>query len=166
MFFRTNYTIINKDFLCSQVINFDYVTKIMLATEGMVHVIPEVMSVYRKGVEGSWTERVMYAKDKAGIIKHFDTKIKNLEEINAYRNYKYDAEIKNKILELKFLNRVYLGDKKVFKDAEFAGFIAQLNRKRRYKLYVQLYFPNLYRWLIFNLRPIIKGNLKCQIPTK
>lgn len=141
MFHKTEYYTNNYDLL-KNISNFDYVKKIVLATEGQVHVIPEIMSVYRKGVEGSWTKRV--GEKKEASVQHMEEKIKNLDRINEYRHYKYNVEIQRCIMQLKLLQQVTLANKAVIKDKEYAEFIKTLPRKRKIQIYMRLFTPHIH----------------------
>lgn len=61
----------------------DYPLTLWLMSKGNIYYMPQVMSVYRSGVEGSWTQRNGNA---AGIA---DKKIKVLEAFNIKTDYSY-----------------------------------------------------------------------------
>ena len=79
--------------------DFDYAYKIILLSEGYGFILPEVMSVYRKGVIGSWTDR---ANNKQYFKKHLLESCQILQKINIYTQYKNDKEIKNEIIKRQF----------------------------------------------------------------
>lgn len=141
MFFRKKYYDINADFL-KTVHNFDFVYKILLATEGTVYVIPKVMSVYRLGVKGSWTERVGW-NDNA-CVEHLKESIKILEKINEYREYKFDAAIKHDILRRKFIVLVKMGDIQELKQPTFIKLYRKLPLKTKIGIYLHKHLTAVY----------------------
>lgn len=60
----------------------DYLYLIRGVMEGSVYYMADVMSVYRKGVDGSWTLRLQ--KDKNAFIKNSLLNIESLQEIRKY----------------------------------------------------------------------------------
>lgn len=161
MFFKTDYYANNYEFL-KGIRNLDYVKKILLATEGTVHVIPEIMSVYRKGVDGSWTKRVR--QNKAALAQHIEGKIKILNKINEYRNYKYNDEMQKNIMQLKLTQQIILSNKAIVKDKEYVEFIKTLSLKKRMQIYVQLFAPHSYSLLSKIKRGIVRRKKRCQKP--
>ncbi len=141
MFFRKIHYDINADFL-KTVRNYDYVYKILFATEGTVYVIPKVMSVYRLGVKGSWTERVGW--DDNAIIEHLKNSIEILEQINKYREYKFDDAIKHEILRRKFITLVKLADIQKLKEPPYVRLYKKLPIKKKIGIYLHKYFPTIY----------------------
>ena len=66
----------------------DYQLAIYLSTKGYVHYIPKVMSAYRLGSIGGWTDRLK--RDPKKYISHFENMIQWLKRLNKYLDYKYD----------------------------------------------------------------------------
>lgn len=144
MFFRKIYYDINADFL-KTVHNYDYVYQILLATEGTVYVIPKVMSVYRLGVKGSWTERVGW-NDNA-CIEYLKKAIETLEKINEYRKYKFDDAIKRGILIRKLIALVKMADIQELKQPKYRELYKKLPLKTKIGIYLHKYFPAVYFWI-------------------
>ena len=72
----------------------DYPLSLYLSLCGYIHYIDKVMSYYRVGSIGSWSERVL--KDKNKAIIHNNDMIEMLKEIDKYTNYKYKRLFRKK----------------------------------------------------------------------
>lgn len=142
MFYRKEYYIKNEEFL-KTVKGFDYVMKILLSSEGIVHIIPECMSVYRFQTEGSWTYDVSISNEK--FLKHTQLAIENLEKINAYTNYKYDAEIKKNSVKRMYQAYINAFNFKELKKEPYLSIYKKLSVKKRIFLHIRKYFPFLYK---------------------
>lgn len=92
----------------------DYPLQIFTSTKKYAYYIDEVMSAYRIGVAGSWTDRIHSAKDRnermAEHIKRIDDM---LEQFDEYSEGKYSNSIKRKIwkneleiLKMSILNKI------------------------------------------------------------
>jgi glycosyltransferase involved in cell wall biosynthesis len=78
----------------------DYPLQIFTSTKNYAYYIDEVMSAYRIGVKGSWTDRMNSAKDRnERLIKHIKKIDIMLEGFNKYSGGKYSNSIKRKILK-------------------------------------------------------------------
>ena len=152
MFFRKDFYIKNEDFLKSIRI-FDYGLKIMLAMEGTVHVLPDVMSVYRRGIEGSWTCRVGENKEK--LVKSLEYGISVLDKINEYKEYKFDKEISENKEKMNFTIHRVLLDLDVIKKEPYWKFYQKMSLKSKLLLYIQKYLPGLYKLMYKKIRPFI-----------
>ena len=141
MFYRKDYYDNNISFVKTITV-FDYALKILLATEGTAHVIPEVMSVYRKGVEGSWTKRVQCNKE--AFRKHLEDAVGVLEKINEYRNYQYDEAIKRNILQREFDMLMTITDISKLHEKPYLALYRKLPYKTKVALYIRKYIPRLY----------------------
>lgn len=143
MFFRKKYYENNRDFILS-IRNFDYVAKILLATEGDTYVFPEIMSVYRKGTDGSWTERINNNSKK--YYEHLRQSIDTLGKINIYRNFEFNEAIQSNILRREFYAEISIMNLKVLKDSKYSSLRKELPLHSRLILYIKKYFPFLYKY--------------------
>lgn len=141
MFYRKEYYCNNKDFLVN-IKSFDYVSKTLLATEGTVYVIPEIMSVYRQGSSGSWTERISYNPDKLEV--HLNQSIETMRKIDEYRQYKYHNVIQKNILSRQFDAQKKLLNLKTLKNEPYKELYGQLSLKEKLLLHTEKYAPALY----------------------
>lgn len=141
MFYRMDFYKKNLEFL-KTIKSFDYVLKIMLATEGEVFVLHDIMSVYRINTPSSWTRNVL--KNKIKYKKHLLLSIDHLNKINTYRNYKFNNEIEDNILKRKFDIDVLDLNLKAIKSEKYKFFYKKMPFKVRFILYMKKYFPNLY----------------------
>lgn len=69
----------------------DYPLSIFLAISGKFKYIPKVVSVYRYGTSGSWTEKNTHTSDH--LVKMYRTLIKVLTSFDEYCNHQYHKEI-------------------------------------------------------------------------
>ena len=73
----------------------DFPLALLIANHGYFYYIDEIMSVYRTGVKGSWSDR-MYSKGAIqNAIKINKECIQILEDFNIYTKFKYKQEIEN-----------------------------------------------------------------------
>lgn len=86
----------------------DYLMAINLADKGKIHYISKNMSVYRYSSSGSWTSK--YKSNRDFFLKHTNSMIKILDEINSFYNYKYDKIIKERIEDLRISILMYDGN--------------------------------------------------------
>jgi len=68
----------------------DYILQIFAALHGGALYIDKVMSVYRKAVEGSWSN-LMGNEDKR--VRFYENKLVAMDKLDDYLNYKYQYEI-------------------------------------------------------------------------
>lgn len=142
MFVRTDYYHHNAEFL-SGVRAFDYLSKALLATEGDVYVIPRVMSVYRLGSAGSWTNRIY--KDANQLEKHFLAAVSTMEKLDEYREYKFHDAIEKNIEQRRFDAQAKLLNFKVLKKEPFKDKYYALSVKERALMHLQKYAPILHK---------------------
>lgn len=77
----------------------DYTLGLHMALSGKILYIPDVMSVYRYGVSGSWTSRNKSSKQ---AILTLNSMIAVLKQLNEDTNHKYDALILDTIHKREF----------------------------------------------------------------
>lgn len=75
MFFEKKYFERHFDIL-KKIRSFDYIYKILLALDGNVYMLPDVMCAYRVSAKGSWTERIWKNKEKQK--EHYENSIQSL----------------------------------------------------------------------------------------
>lgn len=80
----------------------DFVLRFLMLVNGKIGYIDDVMSVYRKGVPGSWSDQKLTMEK---IDREFSDKIIALTKVNEMTNYKFNKEIRNHI---KFIYSRYL----------------------------------------------------------
>lgn len=150
MFFRREHYNLNQE-ISTKVKRFDYVTKTLLATEGTVYVIPQIMSVYRFGSDGSWTMRVKENAPK--MIAHLEESIRYFNLLNEYRNYQYDAVIKEVIHQREFDILIQKRDLKGIKSSDYFDLYEKFTFAQKALLYFKIYFPHMYDKLKYKLKP-------------
>lgn len=134
----------------------DYPLQMILASKGYVYYIDEIMSAYRTGVKGSWTDRKLLSGDvRKNMIVNHKNNINILNGFDVYTNYKYS----NSVNRAKMLNeyQVLVLEQKIkeIKNSKYKTFYNELGIIGKIKLHAKCYFPNLYEKLI-----IIKRNTK------
>lgn len=78
----------------------DYPLAIYLSTIGTVHYIPKIMSAYRMGTPGSWTQRQLQNREKR--ITHIENVIVSLARMNDFTGRKYENAFIEAIEKYKF----------------------------------------------------------------
>lgn len=108
----------------------DYFIQIFSSLHGGALYINQVMSVYRQGIEGSWSSSM---HDLNKQVEHYQRLIKVLDELDSYFNYKYHKE-----LLLRKSKEHYL----------IATFFFHNNMFKEYKKYMELSYDT-YRFRSF-----------------
>lgn len=83
----------------------DYALSLLLASQAKVAYVNEIMSVYRFGVEGSWT------KQKRGLkyqLKWFVKMNKLLNSFDNWSNHRYNSIVRKKKIQIKWILTKYL----------------------------------------------------------
>lgn len=73
--------------------------RLLCAHIGTVYYLDQDMSVYRKGVVGSWTRRV---QNNEKFINHWTRNFKMFEEYNEFTNHNYSRVIKKKLSHISY----------------------------------------------------------------
>lgn len=137
----------------------DYPLQIFTSTKNYAYYIDEFMSVYRVGVEGSWSNRMESEENK---IEKFINLRKNiatmLNEFDKYSNGKYYNTIQKKIIEDEV--QILIVNKKIkdIKNPRYKIIYDTLTFKEKAKIYVRCYIPNIYIKLA-NLKRTVKVKL-------
>lgn len=123
----------------------DYPLAIYLALQGKVYYMDEIMSVYRVGVKGSWTNRKFSEIDKK--IEHYREIADMLDEVNRYSNYKYDSVIQERKRNNKWYLLLEQGKLKEAKSGEYKDIYMNLSFKNRVWIHLERYTPRIiYGW--------------------
>lgn len=124
---------------------------IYFALNNSVYYIPELMSVYRVGIKGSWNDRIRLDQDK--LVKHYRKEIHFYQELNQYTHFKYDNVISKTIHYLEFhvavCERRYDDIKKDYKNI-----LGNQSIYQKLSFHAQKILPNL-----FNLLRVIRFKL-------
>jgi glycosyltransferase involved in cell wall biosynthesis len=124
----------------------DYPLAIYLALHGTVYYIDEFMSVYRVGVKGSWTERILKNTEKR--VAYFEKRADMLNKINRYSGYKYDNTLKKAIHLNNFSSLLVRGMFKEAQEGEFKQIYSALSRTDKTKIFIKQHLPGLAKTLI------------------
>ena len=131
----------------------DYPLIVYLATKGYIYYMNDVMSVYRKGVENSWSERIL-RKDKL-YNNHLRKKIYMFDEINKYLNYRFNNILGKKLLLNNFNYNLYRYNYKQLSKDKYKMIIKNLPIRTKVHIKIGKQFPRVMRfimYLIINLK--------------
>jgi glycosyltransferase involved in cell wall biosynthesis len=123
----------------------DYPLQILCSTKDYAYYINKFMSVYRVGVEGSWSSRMNSEKNREEkYINLYKRTIEMLNEFNEYSNEKYSNAIDKKILDDEF--KVLKLEKKIkqLQMPKYKSIYDYLGMKEKIKIYANCYFPKVY----------------------
>lgn len=117
---------------------------IHLSLCGEVYYHDRFMSVYRKGVKESWSERVYSNIEKR--VNHFNEVARMLDEVNKFTHYKYKKNIfrakgKNEMMIL--LSRGHTKEAKT----KYKKLHSSLSLKDKIIVYMKLYCPSFFNAL-------------------
>lgn len=126
----------------------DYPLQMFLASKGYVYYIDKIMSVYRIGVQGSWTDRALLSGNaREKFITNYENDINLLNEFNKYTNCKYLDAVMKKTLTCKVQILLLHQDIKEIKKSKYMIYYNELALKRKIKLYAKFSFPSIYEKL-------------------
>lgn len=114
---------------------------------GNVYYIDEIMSCYRRGVAGSWSERIGNAANTNIYISHLNDMIKVISEFDKYTIYKYHDLCLNRISNYMF--------KKCILSKDFYNFVNNkevfncLSKSKKLFILLGVVFPQLITLIYF-----------------
>lgn len=136
LFFRKSVLVNNsQDF--TQLFAYDFILKYLILLEGNIGYLDKVMSVYRKGVEGSWSKNDLTIKR---IEKEYIDNLFALFRINEISGYKYNLSSQSKA---KLLRKDYT-----------LRLLTKLSTSEKLKLIATIFFDFDFRYL----KAILKKN--------
>ncbi len=121
-----------------------------LAIQGTVYYINEVMSAYRKGVEGSWSEKTSKSKERR--IEHLKGMIHMRDQFNIYTNFKYSDSVELRQIANEAGILIAQGDLESLKGERYRNYLARKGKYYIIKLYLNKYFPGLCKALLLAKR--------------
>ncbi len=137
----------------------DYPLQMILASKGYAYYIDEIMSAYRTGVRGSWTNRkLLDGNVKQNMIINHKKNINILDEFNEYTNHKYSDPVNRAKLLNEFEILVLSRKIKELKSSKYKEYYGEFGFIDKIKLYARCYFPGFYQKLI-NFKRNVKGLL-------
>lgn len=126
----------------------DYPLQIFTSIKDYAYYIDEFMSVYRLGVEGSWTSNMLSGEGKKErYIKLKNEIIYMLNGFNEYSSGRYSDAVNKTILENEI--KILITEKKAkqIKMPKYRSIYDSLVMKEKMKIYINSYFPNTYHKL-------------------
>lgn len=121
--------------------NADYPLALFMCLEGKVHYLPNVMSVYRYGVEGSFTKRI---RNRNKIVSNLENQIDVLNLFDDYTNGKYREVVDKRIFVLKFESMKMQGRFRELVCRENLSFLLKLPIRSKIAILIGLISPELY----------------------
>lgn len=112
----------------------DYPFRIYLATQGAVHYFDQAMSVYRRGVPGSWTMRRTFDEEKR--VQDCNRIIDMLELANEYSDFRFKQDFESAILEQEYNILDARGFYKQMLRYPYRNFLMQRGVKHRLRIIV------------------------------
>lgn len=113
----------------------DLPLKLYLLSIGNGYHINKIMSFYRRNSIGSWTLR--QKKDNDILKKNFDEEIEIYNMFNKENSYKYNLEIKNRILYKSFMFNKDNGNLKEIKKDKYRKLYKELSFIEKVKLHLK-----------------------------
>ena len=122
----------------------DYPMQMLLASKGYAYYFDEVMSAYRSGVKGSWTDRMTNSTDvRKNVTNVNEGIIELLDGFNSYTNYEYRNEIDKVKLKLEFELLVLKREIGEQKDSKFNNYSKLDRLKVKAKIFIRLQLSKL-----------------------
>lgn len=114
---------------------------------GNVYYIDDVMSCYRRGVSGSWSERIGDANNTNIYIKHLNDMIKVILEFDKYTNSKFHDLCLDRISDYMFKQVILSKEYKDFKSKQNKEIFNRLSKSKKYFVMSGVVFPNFVTFL-------------------
>lgn len=122
----------------------DYPLQMILASKGQAYYIDEIMSAYRIGVKGSWTNRTFFSGNiKEKKIINYKNNINLLDQFNLYTGNKYSNSIDKAKMINEFQILILNGEIGKLKAPRYKSYYDGLGLKGKIKVYAKCYFPSL-----------------------
>ena len=123
----------------------DYPMQMILASKGYTYYFNEVMSAYRSGVKGSWTDRMTNSTDvRKNVTSVNEGIIELLDGYNSYTNFEYRSEIDKVKLKLEFELLVLSGDVQKQKISRFNDYSKLDRLKVKAKIFIRCNYPSYF----------------------
>jgi glycosyltransferase involved in cell wall biosynthesis len=119
----------------------DYPFALYLRTQGKIRYLPEVMSVYRYGVEGSYTDNM---KSSDIIASYLQEHIDMLKKFNICTDNEFELEVSKKIKALEVEKMKMEGCFKKILRKEYKETIKNMPIKSKIAIIIGLISPRLY----------------------
>lgn len=123
----------------------DFPLVLYLATRGSVYYFDEIMSSYRTGVPGSWTNRMKYSSDKQ--LKVRKGMIAMLDAFDDYTAHRYAASVKVRRTEYDLLLLIAQQDIHALKQDKYRQYGGKRTLLTVILIYLNKYFPAMYHGL-------------------
>ncbi|MGO1469475.1 MAG: glycosyltransferase family 2 protein [Tissierella sp.] len=136
----------------------DYPLVIYLSLKGKVYYIDRIMSAYRVGVGGSWTQRV--SSNIFNAQQHYNLMNNVMLELNKYTNYMFDGQI-DEMNNRRKLNLLCIrGEFDKIKNGELEKYYNDMKLSKRITIYLRCKYPRYYAITKKLLRKIHYAKLK------
>lgn len=122
----------------------DYPLAVYLSLCGRVYYMDETMSVYRKNVKGSWSERHGNAELDLPFLKAMETMF---QELDQYTEYKYSPVISESMASIRFWVFSKSGCVKKMKEEPYREWYRSCRASWKARIFLCSCAPGLYRFL-------------------
>lgn len=133
----------------------DYPLQMWLASQGEVYYFDEVMSVYRTGVTGSWTNQ-LHSGDHV-IEKKIKAKRADIDlliEFDDYTNKQFSTVVNHAVSTREFEILILQNNIKEIRKEKYQQHYHHLNHVEKAKIYMRAYIPKLYDALLETKRKV------------
>ena len=144
--YRTDYILNPPDFYTKCPVG-DVPLLWLMSSKGNVYFFKEVMGCYRKGVSGSWDQKLWSGDFLPKLEEHMAAMKHMLKEFNRYSDGKYEEQVKIAEDGRDFELAMAKQDFKQVCDKKYRIFFRQLPQKARIGALIGCYLPWLFRLL-------------------
>ena len=135
---------LNSDFIKKYIV-FDYSIKILLAIQGGVLIIPEIMSTYREYSSASWTSQARVNKDF--LIEHHLFAIESIEHIIMLSDRSYEPILREEIVRRETEVAILKGDLNKILKKPWSDFFSAQSLRSKLSFYLHVIFPIVYNFM-------------------
>lgn len=122
----------------------DYPLQMYLSTLDYAYYIDENMSVYRVGVEGSWSNKIKSDSKKNALLVGT---LKTLDSFNQYTDGKFEDVINRKKLQIEFDILVLKRQYAQFKSSKYKGYYRELPLLEKMKINMLSRYPQVTQFI-------------------
>ena len=119
----------------------DYPLALYLVTKGKIRFINKIMSTYRYGTEGSWTNRSQDKERQISILRNINSM---LEEFNVYTTNKYSGLIEKQILRNQYTIDEVNNNFRLLKQNKYSGIWNDFPLYFRFKRFIRRNFGIIF----------------------
>lgn len=123
----------------------DYPLQIIVSSQGYAFYINKVMSAYRKGDSGSWSNKTNSTNKQIDINEGI---INVLDEFDIYTDHKYNSVVNKRKIVIEFNSFILAKKFKKIKVDRYEDYFNSLSIYKKIKIYFRSYLPKIYYKII------------------